>query len=567
MQQTETNPVLSIRNLSVDFDLPGGRLRAVDDLSFDLFARRTLCLVGESGSGKSVTGRAILQLITAPGHISQGEMLYRPDGEPAIDIAKLKPFGREMRSLRGNSIAMIFQEPMAALSPVHTVGTHIEEVLRIHRKMSRKDARKAAISLLDRVKIPDAERAIDKYTFEFSGGMQQRVMIATALACEPKILIADEPTTALDVTTQADVLDLLAELQRDIGMGLLFVTHDIGVVAEVADDVLVMRAGKTVEMGSCVQVLGAPKEPYAQALINSARQLETRSKAKQSVAETAKPVLTLNDVSVIYPTRRPKKSAGFRAVEGVTIDLKRGETLGVLGESGSGKTSLAKALLRIGGPVSGTAQFELSTGQSIEALSAGKNQLKALHRKARFMFQDPYSSLNPRLTIREILMEPLTLMGIDPPQGREAYIEEILEKVGMPRDAKSRFPHAFSGGQRQRICIARALAPKPDIVIADEATAALDVSLRAQILDLMIELQRQEQISFLFISHDISVIRYFCDRVAVMKKGRVVEFGPVDKVCTTPENDYTKSLLASVPLTDPNKLSFRGAQRREKYHA
>lgn len=567
MQQKQANPILSVRNLSVDFDLPGGRLQAVDDLSFDLFARRTLCLVGESGSGKSVTGRAILQLITAPGHISRGEMLYRPDTEPAIDIAKLKPFGREMRNLRGNSIAMIFQEPMAALSPVHTVGTHIEEVLRIHRRMSKKEARKVAISLLDRVKIPDAARAIDKYTFEFSGGMQQRVMIATALACEPKILIADEPTTALDVTTQADVLDLLAELQRDFGMGLLFVTHDIGVVAEVADDVMVMRAGKMVEKGSCVQVLSAPKEPYAQTLISSARQLETRSAAKQTVAKTAKQVLTLNDVSVIYPTRRPKRSAGFKAVEGVTIDLKRGETLGILGESGSGKTSLAKALLRIGGPVSGTAQFDLSTGQSIEALSADKTQLKALHRKARFMFQDPYSSLNPRLTIREILMEPLLLMGINPPQGREAYIEEILEKVGMPRDAKSRFPHAFSGGQRQRICIARALAPKPDIVVADEATAALDVSLRAQILDLMIELQRQEQISFLFISHDISVIRYFCDRVAVMKKGRVVEFGPVDEVCTRPANDYTKSLLASVPLTDPNKLSFRGAQRREKYHA
>ncbi len=555
--------VLEVRNLQVDFALRGGTFTAARDVGFKLHAGRTLCLVGESGSGKSVTARAMMQLIDAPGRIAQGTIMLSGEGGP-IDIATLNPRGEAIRAIRGRRIGMIFQEPMSSLSPVHTIGAQIVEVLRLHLKMDRQQARARTIELLRQVEIPDPERNIDRYTFEFSGGMRQRAMIAMALACNPQVLIADEPTTALDVTTQAEVLDLISRMQRELGMATLLITHDMGVVAEVADDVAVMYRGRIVEAGPVDEVFHGARHPYTKRLLNSVLKLERTSELKQA-STAADPILSVRDLGKLYQprqgflSRRPKTEV--RAVDGVSFDLMAGESLGIVGESGSGKTTLGRLILRIVEPTEGTVTYRPATGAPIDVRALDKRGLRGFHRQVRLIFQDPFASLTPRMTVRQIIADPLVVNHIASGAALDARVSELLSMVGLDPAMMERYPHAFSGGQRQRIGIARALALNPRVLIADEATSALDVSIRSQMLDLLLELQQRLGLSFLFISHDIGVVRYFCDRVAVMQRGKIVELGPAETICTAPEHPYTKALISAVPHPDPRQKRMRTRTR------
>jgi peptide/nickel transport system ATP-binding protein len=560
---TAAPTVLEVRNLSVEFALRGGTFTAARDVGFKLQAGRTLCLVGESGSGKSVTARAMMQLIDAPGRIAGGSIMLG-SGDGAVDIATLKPRGEPIRAIRGRRIGMIFQEPMSSLSPVHTIGAQIIEVLRLHLRMDALQARARTIELLRQVEIPAPDRNIDRYTFEFSGGMRQRAMIAMALACNPEVLIADEPTTALDVTTQAEVLDLISRMQRELGMATLLITHDMGVVAEVADDVAVMYRGRIVEAGPVDEVFHGARHPYTKRLLNSVLKLERTSELKQA-STVADPILSVRDLGKLYQprqgflSRRPKTEV--RAVDGVSFDLMAGESLGIVGESGSGKTTLGRLILRIVEPTDGTVTYRPATGAPIDVRALDKRGLRDFHQQVRLIFQDPFASLNPRMTVRQIIADPLVVNQIASGAALDARVSELLSMVGLDPAMMERYPHAFSGGQRQRIGIARALALNPRVLIADEATSALDVSIRSQMLDLLLELQRRLALSFLFISHDIGVVRYFCDRVAVMRRGKIVELGPAETICTAPEHPYTKALISAVPHPDPRQKRMRTRTR------
>jgi peptide/nickel transport system ATP-binding protein len=564
--------ILEVKDLVTGFELRSGPFKAVDGVSFDLRKGETLCVVGESGSGKSVTARSILQIVGTPGRIISGAINYRgPNG--VIDIAKLDPRGREIRSLRGSDIAMIFQEPMTSLSPVHTIGFQIMESIRLHTKATKDEARARAIELLRRVEIPNPATTIDRYPFEYSGGMRQRAMIAMALACKPKILIADEPTTALDVTTQAEILDLMRELQRQEGMSVLFITHDMGVVAQIADEVAVMHHGQLVEKAPVDKIFHAPEAPYTQMLIGSVLKLEKRADKKppplDEAASAARPkLLEVTGLSKEYVTASgffTSKASVLKAVDAVDLTLYEGESLGVVGESGSGKTTLGRAIMRIIEPTGGQVKLKRGDGSIVEMSKLDRKALREAYRELRMVFQDPFSSLNPRMTVGEIISEPIRVNRLMDEAAMEARVADLLTKVGLPASAAERYPHAFSGGQRQRISIARALALKPRLIIADEATSALDVSIRSQILDLLIDLQNEMNLSFIFISHDISVIRYFCDRMAVMYRGKIVEMGPTERVCDAPEHAYTKALLSAVPKPDPRERTlgertrYRGA--------
>ena len=548
--QSET--ALKVANLTVEFTLRAGVFAAVRDVSFNLQKGRTLCLVGESGSGKSVTARALMQLIDAPGRIAAGQILL--DG---TDIAALPPRGKAIRAIRGHRIGMIFQEPMSSLSPVHTIGAQIGEVLRLHLKMTKDQARARTLELMQQVEIPDAIRNIDRYTFEFSGGMRQRAMIAMALACNPEILIADEPTTALDVTTQAEVLDLIARMQRELGMSLLLITHDMGVVAETADDVAVMHRGRIVEAGPVDAVFHGATHPYTQRLLSSVLKLERASALKRQPALTApsRPILSVRDLAKTYHTRKGLFGSGtavdVKAVDGVSFDLMAGESLGIVGESGSGKTTLGRLILRVVEPTSGQISYAPDSGQTTDIRGLGIRSLRGFHQQVRLIFQDPFASLNPRMTVKQIIGDPLVVHGIARGARMQARVADLMVSVGLDPLMMERYPHAFSGGQRQRIGIARALALAPRILIADEATSALDVSIRSQMLDLLLSLQQRLGLSVLFISHDIGVVRYFCDRVAVMRRGKIVEIGPAETICTSPEHPYTKALISAVPRPDP----------------
>ena len=548
----DPTPTLSVRNLTVQFALRHGTLSAVNDVSFDLWPGRTLGLVGESGSGKSVTARALMQLVDPPGSITGGQILF---GD--ADIAKMPRRGTEIRRIRGAQISMIFQEPMSSLSPVHTVGSQIVEVLRLHLKLSREGARARAIELMRLVEIPDPEHNIDRYTFEFSGGMRQRVMIAIALAGDPDVLIADEPTTALDVTTQAEVLDLIKRIQRERGMSMLLITHDMGVVAEIADDVAVMYRGKIVESGPVDQVFHQTTHPYTQKLLASALKLERAADQKKQDLRppTARVILKVRQLGKTFGAGSnaygARTTQGVRAVQNVSFDLLEGESLGIVGESGSGKTTLGRLILRVIEPTDGTIEYSPDTGQSVDIRALNKAGLRGIYRQIRFVFQDPFSSLNPRMSVRQIIGEPLQINGIASGQGLVSKVSDLLEMVGLEPAMMERYPHAFSGGQRQRIGIARALALDPRILIADEATSALDVSVRSQILDLLLDLQKRLTLSVIFISHDIGVVRYFCDRVAVMRHGEIVEIGDAQTICTSPTHPYTKALISAVPYPDP----------------
>ncbi len=550
-------PLLEVRNLVTEFPLRTGVFKAVNDISFSIEPGKTLCVVGESGSGKSVTARSILQIVDAPGRIASGAILLeRADGS-TIDLAKLDPRGKAIRSVRGADIAMIFQEPMSSLSPVHTVGDQIIEALRLHLKMSKAEARAEAISLLRQVEIPSPETAIDKYAFQYSGGMRQRAMIAMALACKPRLLIADEPTTALDVTTQAEILDLIARLQKAHGMAVLFITHDMGVVAQIADDVLVMHHGVVKEYAPVEKIFHEPRDAYTKMLIGSVLKLEQKAEIRLKrppLDTTAPPLLEVRDLTMHF--------GAMNALDGVSIKLLPGETLGIVGESGSGKTTMGRSIMRLYDPTSGEMLYRKADGRVIDLAKTEGAELKAARQELRMVFQDPFGSLNPRMTVAQIIGEPLLVNGIAKGRELDDRVCTLMEQVGLDPTGRERYPHAFSGGQRQRIGIARAITLKPRVIVADEATSALDVSVRFQVLDLLMRIQDELGLAYIFISHDIGVIRYMCDRVGVMYRGRLVEVGDAEKICNAPDHPYTQALLSAIPRPDPRD---RDRSRRFRY--
>jgi peptide/nickel transport system ATP-binding protein len=555
-EETMTDPaedtVLSVENLSIDFRLRTHILHAVENVSFELRRGQTLCLVGESGSGKSVTARSLLQIVDRPGSIVGGRILLRNAGA-VTDIARLDPDGQAMRAIRGRRIGLIFQEPMSSLSPVHTIGSQITEAVRLHSNLDKRAARAKTVELLRQVEIPNPEQMAERYTFEFSGGMRQRAMIAMALAGNPDILIADEPTTALDVTTQAEILDLIKRLQVERGMAMLLITHDMGIVAEVADDVAVMRFGHIVERGPVDAIYHDAQHPYTRQLLASTvkltRHIEGRVPAVAASSQPLRPILSVRNLGKTFGWHG--KTNSLRAVDDANFDLYPGENLGIVGESGSGKTTLGRLILRTVEPTTGSVVYRNKDGREVEVTSLTKKELRGFHREVRLVFQDPFASLNPRMTVKEVIGDPLIINGLAKGKALEERVAELMRLVGLDPMGMERYPHAFSGGQRQRIGIARALALDPRIIIADEATSALDVSIRSQILDLLLDIRQRLNLSFIFISHDISVVRYFCDRVAVMHRGKIVELGEAEQICTAPREAYTKSLISAVPNPDP----------------
>ena len=556
---TET-PILQVQDLAVGFQMRQGMAQVLHEVNFDLYCGKTTCIVGESGSGKSVTARAILNMVPHPGVISGGRIFFAPEGTDTIDLTALDPRGKAIRNIRGGRIGMIFQEPMSSLSPVHTIGNQIVEAIRLHREVNKKEARYMAAEALKQVEIPNPEKALDRYSFEFSGGMRQRAMIAMALSCHPDVLIADEPTTALDVITQAEIIDLMKTLQRDLGMAVMFITHDMGVVAEIADDVVVMEKGHVVEQGGIHKIFDAPEHDYTQKLLDAVRRLEQPAAAKVRPTADAGEVLRVEDLHLRF-----EKKEGFfqrvtevtKAVDGVSFSLRQGEALGIVGESGSGKTTVGRCIARVYDPNVGVIDY---AGQDLMAAEGAA--LRATRKRIRMIFQDPFASLNPRMTVKQIVAEPLIVNGIAKGQELEDRVAKLLVEVGLDPSMMERYPHAFSGGQRQRIVVARAIALEPKLVIADEPTSALDVSIRTQVLDLLLNLQAKMGLSFIFISHDMAVIRYFCDRVAVMYQGQIVEIGETEQIITDPQHPYTKALLSSVPIPDPN---LRGTRQRHRY--
>ena len=564
--------LLSVRSLSVEFDVPGGRFRAVDGLSFDVGAGRTLAIVGESGSGKSVTSQAIMRLTDySGGHIVGGQILFR---SPLTGLQDLTSASDErMRAIRGNEIAMIFQEPMTSLNPVFTIGNQIAETLILHQGLSPSRAREQARALLEKVRLPDAARLLDAYPHALSGGMRQRAMIAMALACQPALLIADEPTTALDVTIQAQILNIIRELQRDLNTAVVFITHDMGVVAQMADDVVVMWRGRQVEYGPVEQIFSAPQHPYTRALLSAVPRLgslrgqalpkrmplivldgdqprEVGIEQVQDTVDNRAPLLTVEKLTTRFDIAHNligRATHRVHAVEEVSFDIYPGETLALVGESGSGKTTIGKTLQQLVQASSGTIRF---AGQDIGKLDAAGRQ--RLRQDIQYIFQDPYASLDPRKTIGFSMAEPIVTHGLlSGRQAIERRLAELLECVGLKPEHLHRYPHEFSGGQRQRICIARALASNPKLVIADESVSALDVSIQAQIIDLLMELQASRGLSYLFITHDMAVVEKISHRVAVMYLGQIVEIGRRQDIFENPQHPYTRKLLAAVPVAEP----------------
>lgn len=530
--------LLEVRNLSVEFHTAVGVVKAVRDMSYHLDRGETLAILGESGSGKSVSSSAIMNLIDMPpGRISAGEILL--DG---IDLLKM-PLA-ERREINGRKIAMIFQDPLSHLNPVYTVGWQIREALTTHGTDSTK-AQAEALRLLGRVGIPDPAHALDKYPHEFSGGQRQRVMIAMALALRPDLLIADEPTTALDVTVQAEVLALLKELQRETGMAVLIITHDLGVVAEIADRVVVMEKGVLVEAGTVREVYKNPQHPYTKKLIAAA----PGKGEMHEPLKGAEPVLSVRDIRKNY--------GAFAALKGVSFDLLAGETLAVVGESGSGKSTLARILLRLDEPDFGSALWK---GRDLFKLSPA--ELYKLRRDLQMVFQDPTQSLNPRMTVYQLISEAWVIHPDILPKARwRERVAELLTQVGLGPEHMGRYPHQFSGGQRQRVAIARALALEPQLIICDEAVSALDVSVQAQVIALLDKLRKEMGIAFIFIAHDLPVVRDFADHVMVMQKGEVVELGTVREIFDTPKQAYTQALLAAGLDPDPDVQAQNRATR------
>jgi len=534
-------PLLSVEDLSLAF----GSQLVVKNLSFTIGHGETVALVGESGSGKSVTALAILRLIEREGgRIVHGRILLH--GRPSLDLATLSD--HQIREVRGNRIAMVFQEPMTALNPVLPLGDQVAEVFRRHQGLDRRAARVAAQEAFERVRIPEASRRLGQFPHQLSGGLRQRVMIAMALACRPNLLLADEPTTALDVTTQAEILALISGLQAETGMSVLFITHDMGVVAELADRVVVLARGEKQEEGLVGDIFARPAAAYTRTLMAATPKLGSGAPAPVALAE---PVLEVEALSVRFAVRQGllgQARAAYHAVNGVSLSIRRGETLGLVGESGCGKSTLARAILRLVEPAEGRIRI---LGREITGLSA--RVLRPLRRHAQIVFQDPFASLNPRLPVHTLITEPALIHGTVTPGKTRDLAAELLAKVELDTEALDRFPHQFSGGQRQRLSIARALSVRPALIIADEAVSALDVSVARQITDLMARLQAEDGVSFLFISHDIAVVERVSHRLAVMYGGQLVESGPTNLVLAAPAHPYTRRLLSAVPLPDPTR--------------
>ena len=538
-----TNVILDIDNLTVGLGKNPQNTRIIDGVSLQVCEGETLCLVGESGSGKSVTS------LTVMGLLQKGWLAPLGGSIKLVGEQLLGASDRRLRQLRATTMAMIFQEPMTALNPVVPVGRQIDEVLRAHTGLDARARRQRILAMMEQVRLPEAERIFASYPHRLSGGQRQRIMIAMALVLEPKLLIADEPTTALDVTTQKQILTLIRDLQRDRGTAVLFITHDMGVVAEIADRVAVMRQGRLVETGALDDVLRKPTMEYTRNLLSSVPSLVPRAPRP----ETKEPVvLEANELGKVYRERSLfGKAREVAAAQDVTLALRKGRTLGIVGESGSGKSTVARCIVRLIDPTSGGIRL---AGREISELS--RRLLQPHRKRIQIIFQDPYRSLNPRVTIGETIAEGPINYGM-PRSGALAKARELLELVGLPADAISRYPHQFSGGQRQRIAIARALALDPDVLVADEAVSALDVSVQAQVLELLDEIQTRLGIALLFITHDLRVAAQICDDVAVMQKGRVVEQGPAAEVLTNPQQAYTRALLDAAPGRGWDFANFR----------
>jgi peptide/nickel transport system ATP-binding protein len=657
------DPILSVRDLKVHFFLKEGVVRAVDGASFDVHLGRTLGIVGESGCGKSVTTRALLQLVDPPGRLVSGALRYQPSQQTAaLDLAQLDPEGAKMKAIRGGDIGLIFQEPMTSFSPVHTIGNQITEAIRLHQQISKSAAHELAVDWLQRVHMPNAAQRMNEYPHQLSGGLRQRAMIAMALCCNPRILIADEPSTALDVTTQAQILDLLRELQEAHHMAIIFITHDLGVIAEIADDVAVMYLGRVVEEAPVNEIFYSPQHPYTRALMTSMPNIYSQSRTRlpsiqgsiphplnrpsgcafhprcpsfmPGVCEQAEPALLELSVQqrvscflydennqpipnpplrregtsgedaqhrstvapLIQVMERGERPAGMaeqstqrrleppsallevknltkffpiqkgflrrvvgqvRAVDQISFILNQGETLSLVGESGCGKTTTARCVLRAIQPTSGELLLRTRGDITVDLARLSQAQIRPLRRDMQMIFQDPFSSLNPRMTVFEVVGEPLLVNGVRSRVERQDRVEQLLRQVGLRPEYMDRFPHAFSGGQRQRIGIARALALNPRFIVADEAVSALDVSVQAQVLNLMLDLQDELGLTYLFVSHDLSVVNQVSDRVVVMYVGKVVEVATPQQLFTAPKHPYTAALLASLPKADPRQRQAR----------
>ena len=609
-------PLLQIQNLRTYFHTDEHTVKAVDDLSVEIQEGKTLGIVGESGSGKSVTSLSVMKLLSQTAQIESGSISFL-----GRDLVRLPE--PEMRRIRGKEISMIFQEPMTSLNPVFTVGFQVMEALTLHQGISKKEARKRTIQLFDEVGIPEPDQRVDSYPHEMSGGQKQRVMIAMALSCNPKLLIADEPTTALDVTIQAQILDILRELRDRRGMSILFITHDLGVVAEIADDVAVMFRGKLVEYGSVFEIFSTPKHPYTRGLLSCRPRLDSEFKRlptvedymevttetdgeisvvekkldsdlfkhfesagrgrllhpepeletlgytldlgvatadTQTVGSGELPLLDVEGLHVHFPIRKGlfSRTVGYvKAVDGISFRVYRGQTLGLVGESGCGKTTSGRAILRLIEPTSGRVRFD---GTEIGSLSS--SQMRQMRNRLQIIFQDPYGSMNPRMTVQSTLVEPMKIqnIGVNAQDQRDRAVA-LLEEVGMEADHLPRYPHEFSGGQRQRICIARALTVEPEFIICDESVSSLDVSVQAQVLNLLKDLQEQRGLTYVFISHDLGVVKFMADMMAVMNEGKIVEFGPSENIYADPRKDYTKRLINATPKDNLEYIKARQADR------
>jgi peptide/nickel transport system ATP-binding protein len=576
--------LLEVKNLVTEFRSESETVKAVNDVSFTLSRGETIGIVGESGSGKSVTSLSVMRLIpNPPGKITQGEIIYHSQSQGEVNLVTLSE--KQMRSFRGNEIAMIFQEPMTSLNPVYTCGDQVMEAILLHQKCSKKEAEERTLQLFKEVQLPRPEAILKSYPHQLSGGQKQRVMIAMAMSCNPSVLIADEPTTALDVTVQATILELMTKLQREHNMGILFITHDLGVIAELADKVVVMYKGKIVEQGTVLDIFENPKHPYTKGLLACRPPLNKRLKWLPTVADfmttdengqfveqsgsiykltdaltispeerkqghtqlyAQQPILQIKHIKTYFPLKKNifgKALSYVHAVDDVSFDVYPGETLGLVGESGCGKTTLGRTILRLIEPTAGEIIFE---GKNITSIRS--SEMREMRKDIQIIFQDPYSSLNPRITIGKAILEPMQVHGIlQNDTARKNRVIELLNRVNMNESHFHRYPHEFSGGQRQRICIARALALKPKFIICDESVSALDVSIQAQVLNLLNELKREFNFTYIFISHDLSVVKFMSDRMVVMNKGKIEEIGDADTIYNDPQTEYTKRLISAIP--------------------
>ena len=590
--------LLDVRNLVTEFKTEEGLVRAVNDVSFSLNRGETIGIVGESGSGKSVTSLSVMRLIpNPPGRIASGQILYHTRDNRQVDLAQMPE--AEMRKYRGNEISMIFQEPMTSLNPVFTCGDQVLEAIMLHQKISRADAKARTLEMFEKVKLPNPNRVLGAYPHQLSGGQKQRVMIAMAMSCNPSILIADEPTTALDVTVQATILDLMNDLKKQIETSIIFITHDLGVIAEVADRVLVMYKGKIVEQGNVLDLFSNPQHPYTKSLLACRPPLgkrlsklptvvdfmrenekgeieelsvsvkeaidrvtiseETTQKRRDSLF-ARQPVLQVKNLKTWFPAKTDffgRTLEYTKAVDDVSFDVYPGETLGLVGESGCGKTTLGRTILRLQPAHSGEVIYE---GRNL--LTLNQQDMKDMRKHMQIIFQDPYSSLNPRITIGDAILEPMKVHCVHHnDKDRKDKVMELLQKVNMKPEHYHRYPHEFSGGQRQRICIARALALNPRFIICDESVSALDVSVQAQVLNLLIQLREEFQFTYIFISHDLSVVKFMSDRMVVMNKGKIEEMGISDEIYNNPQQDYTKRLIGAIPKGELTDIRNRFSQK------